>query len=86
MTRTRRKLNYSMILLLSVFTEKCSSHTAQVAEGKGRENVESLTHHRRRSGSTPSEKPEVHKPMEPDIVHPQVLRDLEVAKEVAKVV
>ena len=42
---TGRRLRYSMTFFASVFTGKCSRHTAQVAEGKGRdwENEEPLT-------------------------------------------
>ncbi|GAB0204273.1 mitochondrial enolase superfamily member 1 [Grus japonensis] len=67
----------------SVFTDKASSHTAQIAEGKGRgwENAELPTvgedqvrDHRRNL--------KVHKPMGPDEMHPQVLREL--VDEVAK--
>jgi len=69
----------------SVFSSKCSRHTTQVAEGKGRawENEELPTvgegqvqDHLRNL--------KVHQSMGPDEVHPQVLREL--ADEVAKLV
>ena len=67
----------------SVFTSKCSSHTAQVAEGKSRdwENEEPPTvgedqvHDHLRNLK-------VHKAMGPDEMHPWVLREL--VDEVAK--
>jgi len=66
----------------SVFTNKCSSHTAQVADGKGRdrENDKRLTvedqarYHLRNL--------KVHKSMGPGEMHPWVLRKL--ADEVVK--
>lgn len=67
----------------SVFPSKCSSHNAQVAEGKGMDweheepptvgEVE-IQHHLRNL--------KMHKSMRPDETHPQVLRVL--ADEVAK--
>ncbi|GAB0178212.1 mitochondrial enolase superfamily member 1 [Grus japonensis] len=65
----------------SVFTSKCSSHTAPVTEGRDWENEEPPTvgedqvqDHRRNL--------KVHKSMGPDELHPQVLREL--ADEVAR--
>jgi len=60
-----------------VFTSKCSSHTAQVTECKGRdwENEEQPT-----AGEGPVRGQlrnlKVHKSMGPEEVHPQVLREL----------
>ncbi|GAB0191906.1 mitochondrial enolase superfamily member 1 [Grus japonensis] len=67
----------------SVFTGKCSSHTTQVTEGKGRdwESEEPLAvgedQVRDRLNNL-----KVHKPMGPDEMHQQVLREL--ADEVAR--
>jgi len=61
----------------SVFTNKCSSHTAQVAEGKGRdwENEELPT-----VGEDQVQghlrKLKAHRSTGPDEVHPRVLREL----------
>ncbi|PKU42697.1 rna-directed dna polymerase from mobile element jockey-like [Limosa lapponica baueri] len=85
-TRDMEKVDVLNNFLVSVFTRKCSSHTAHVAEGKGRdwENEELPTvgedhvqDHLRNL--------KVHKPMGPDEVHLWVLRELldEVAKPVS---
>ncbi|GAB0190183.1 mitochondrial enolase superfamily member 1 [Grus japonensis] len=64
-------------LIRNVFTGKCSSHTAQVTEGKGRdwENAEPPT-----VGEDQVREYlrnlKVHKSMGPDEMHPQVLREL----------
>ncbi|GAB0195852.1 mitochondrial enolase superfamily member 1 [Grus japonensis] len=61
----------------SVFTSKCSSHTAQVAEGKGRdwENEELTAVGEDQARDLRN--PKVHKSMGPDEMHPWVLRELE---------
>ncbi|GAB0205238.1 mitochondrial enolase superfamily member 1 [Grus japonensis] len=69
------------VLFASVFTGKCLSHTAQVAEGRDWENAEPPT-----AGEDQVREYlrnlKVHKSMRPDELHPRVLREL--ADEVAR--
>ncbi|GAB0186621.1 mitochondrial enolase superfamily member 1 [Grus japonensis] len=58
----------------SVFTGKCSSHTAQVTEGRDWENAEPPTAEDQVREYLRNLK--VHKPMGPDELHPRVLREL----------
>ena len=80
--RNRSTARCSHHLFASVFTGKCSSHTAQVAEGKGRdwENEEPPTVEDQVRDHLRNLK--VHKSMGPDEMYLQVLRQL--ADEVAK--
>jgi len=70
-----------LTLFASVFTGKCSSHTSQVAEGKGRdwenEKPATVEEHQVQDHLRYLK---VHKSMGPDEVHPWVLRVDEVAK------
>jgi len=61
----------------SVFNSKCSSHTAQVAEGKGRdwESEEPPTVGEDQDIDCVSNL-KVHKSMGPDEMYPQILREL----------
>ncbi|GAB0191898.1 nucleoside diphosphate kinase 6 [Grus japonensis] len=78
-----RRADLGLFRGLLVFTSKCSSHTTQAAEGKGRdwESEEPLAvgedQVRDRLNNL-----KVHKPMGPDEMHQQVLREL--ADEVAR--
>ncbi|PKU46972.1 rna-directed dna polymerase from mobile element hypothetical protein [Limosa lapponica baueri] len=61
-----------------VFTDKCSSHTTQVAEGKGRDQEnEELPTVGQDQDPDHLRNLKVHKSMGPDEVHLQVLRELE---------
>ena len=66
----------------SVFTGKCSSHIAQVAEGKGRDWAHELPTVGENKVWDHLRNLKVHKSMGPEKVYPQVLREL--ANEVAK--
>jgi len=70
-------------LFASVFTSKCSSHTTQVTEGKGRdwenEELPAVGEDQVRDNLRNLQ---VHRSMRPDEVHPWVLREL--SDEVAK--
>ncbi|GAB0189925.1 mitochondrial enolase superfamily member 1 [Grus japonensis] len=64
-------------IFASVFTSKCSSHTVQVTEGKGRDwEREKLPTAGEDEVRDCLRNLKVHKPMGPDEMHPQVLREL----------
>jgi len=82
-TQAMEKAEVLTDLFASVFTDKCSSHAAQAAEGKGRdwENEEPPTVGEDRIQDH-LRNLKVYKSMVPDEVHPQVLKEM--ADEVAK--
>lgn len=72
-----RRLSYLMTFFPSFFTVKCSGHTVQIAEGKGRDWKNEIPP---TIGEDQLQDPlrnlKVHKSVATDVIHPQVLREL----------